>query len=117
MQEENSYICGVSIFSEEHKFFKTIVVKLSLSCESPMKAAYYSVKAIVFPEICFHRGVQSGGKLCNNEVVKKLKENFSKVRPICLPCMKSGKEPVIWSTKNNLKASAKKEENQLTFRW
>ena len=77
-----------------------------------MEAAYYSVnKVIVFPEVCFHCDGRSGGKLCNNELIRKLKESFVKVRPICLTCINCGQKPATWGPKNNIKPQTKKKKD------
>ena len=81
---------------------KTIVVCLSPSCGSVMEATYYALKTIVLPDVFYYCGGRSRSPLCNNAKIKQLKNEYTKVRPICTSCVADGKEPVTWGACSNL---------------
>lgn len=42
VQEELVYTCGAPLFPEGHKYFKTLIVKEGLDCDSPVETTYYA---------------------------------------------------------------------------
>ena len=99
LKDDNIYVCGVSLFPEKSQYQVNIVVRKSMSCSlSPVEAVYYSTKNISFPDVCFH--CESATTLCNNDLIRELKCQFARVRPISMSCINAGKEPNTWEPNN-----------------
>ena len=81
---------------------KTVVVHLSLSCESVMETMHYASKTIVLPDVCYYCGGRSVSPLYNNAKIKQLKKEYTKVQPICTSYVTDGKQPVTWGACSNL---------------
>ena len=69
---EGSYVCGLGLF-QEGPYKKTVVFRLSQSCESVMETTYYASKTIALPDVCHYSGGRSAPPLCNNAKIKQLK--------------------------------------------
>ena len=102
VKDEGPYVCGLDLFQDGPYKKKTIVVCLSPSCGSVMEATYYALKTIVLPDVFYYCGGRSRSPLCNNAKIKQLKNEYTKVRPICTSCVADGKEPVTWGACSNL---------------
>ena len=67
-----------------------------------MEATYYALKSIVVPDVFYYCVRRYRSRLCNNAKIKQLKNEYTKVRPICTRCVADGKEPVTWGACSNL---------------
>ena len=101
VQDEGSYVCGLGLF-QDGPYKKTVVVRLSLSCESVMETTYYASKTVVLPDVFYYCDGTSPSPLYNNAKIKQLKIEYTKVRPICTSCIADVKEPITWEACSNL---------------
>lgn len=96
LKEETLYSCGCALFPEGSQYGNVMVVREGITCLSNMETTYYAGKTAVFEDVCFFCGkVES----VNDEKIRKLKEDYGIVRPICQKCLDHGKTPVVRNAK------------------
>lgn len=93
-KEDSTYLCGRSLFPEDHQFVSTVVVRRSQSCHDTVEATYYSSTTVHFAECCVHCG--SLENLLEDDYMKEMKSQFAVVRPLCGVCRNKGKEAKTW---------------------
>ncbi|KAK3107604.1 hypothetical protein FSP39_018189 [Pinctada imbricata] len=104
VQEELAYTCGSHRLPETHRFKDTLIVRLGLNCSSSIETTYYSNVTQSFTSICFYCG---DSDIHESEDIRRLKEEYSIVRPICFSCVQLGKSPAV---RNALKMKRKRND-------
>ncbi|KAK3097052.1 hypothetical protein FSP39_005923 [Pinctada imbricata] len=104
VQEELAYTCGSHLLPETHRFKDTLIVRLGLNCSSSIETTYYSNVTQSFTSICFYCG---DSDIHESEDIRRLKEEYSIVRPICFSCVQLGKSPAV---RNALKMKRKRND-------
>ena len=67
-----------------------------------MEVAYYSAQRITFDAVCYHCGGAESLELANDDELRSLKEQYARVRPLCIVCRAAGKQPATWGPQNRL---------------
>ena len=95
LKEETIYICGNSLFCDDHDLSEKLVVRESLNCESNIEIPYYSAVTKVFDPICCLCG---STQVYEGPETAAFKEQFGTVRPICKCCLDKGCQPLVRCT-------------------
>lgn len=56
VKSSSVYTCGSDLFPVDHQLAATVVVRISISCQSPLEATYYGAVTVHFPAACFYCG-------------------------------------------------------------
>lgn len=67
--KEDLYVCGSGFFPPDHSPSESIVVRQSITCQSPMETTYYSASTVDFPDVCFYCGQGDQNKLLSDEYI------------------------------------------------
>lgn len=56
LKDENVHTCGSELFTPDHSLAESVVVRVGITCQSPMETQYYGATTVHFPEACYHCG-------------------------------------------------------------
>ena len=111
IKEDNVYTCGSQMFPPDHHLMSTVIVRIGITCQSPMESTYYGAANVHFPDACYYCGELEPAQLLDDEYIKQLKKMFAIVRPLCTKCRSIGKEAKTRSPNNVVQSSKRRKIN------
>ena len=107
VKESNVYTCGTELLSQDHHLVSAVIVRIGITCQSPIERTYYAATHVHFPDACYYCGETDADLLLDDPYIKELKQQFATVRPLCRQCRNAGKEAKTRAP-NNMAPCAKR---------
>jgi len=89
-KESNVYTCGSELLSLDH-LASAVIVRIGITCQSPIETTYYAATRS-FPRCMLLLWRNCADLLLDDPHIKKLKQQFATVRPLCRQRRNAGKE-------------------------
>ena len=99
------YTCASSLFPPTSPLHNTMVVRLNITCESPIESQYHSAILVHFPPICHWYGGQEETLVLDEYY--NLQAHYQTIRAICFFCKAQGKSPSTRHPLNSAKRPRK----------
>ena len=90
VKDDNTYTCGSKLFIPDHRLSGSVIVRVGVTCASPIETCYYVAVSVHFPAVCYYCGQGDPDQLLDDTFMKELKQQFATVRPLCRECRKQG---------------------------
>ena len=91
IKDSKLYTCGSALLPPESAY-ANIIVREAIVCSLYLESQYNSSKLVHFQPVCYYCGLGED-TLVNDDDIKKLRENYAVVYPICFLCKSDGKHP------------------------
>ena len=109
VKDSNVYTCGSELLSQDHHLASAVIVRIGITCQSPIETTCYAATHVHFPDACYYCGETDADLLLDDPYIKELKQQFTTVRPLCRQCRNAGKEAKTRAP-NNMAPCAKQRK-------